>query len=187
MGQAPKKIKKERDFAERGAEKPREQQTKESQTEKKQIVRLLSTDIDGTLNIGNALMRIPGIGFGISNAVCRILDINKQLQLGELKPEQIKAIELSIGEMHKKLPGWLLNRRHDLETGLDKHIVGAELRCRQEMDIKLMKKIKCYKGMRHALGLPVRGQRTKAHFRKGSSVGVLKKAKGAASIGKKEK
>ncbi|MDP2973690.1 MAG: 30S ribosomal protein S13, partial [Candidatus Diapherotrites archaeon] len=39
------------------------------------------------------------------------------------------------------------------------------------------KKIKCYKGIRHAAGLPVRGQNTKAHFRHGKSVGVKKKAR----------
>ena len=44
-----------------------------------------------------------------------------------------------------------------------------------EFDIKMMKMIKSYKGVRHAIGQPVRGQRTKAHFRKGSSLGVIKK------------
>ena len=39
-----------------------------------------------------------------------------------------------------------------------------------------MKKIKSYKGMRHAYGLPVRGQRTRGNFRKGVTVGVMKKA-----------
>ena len=44
-----------------------------------------------------------------------------------------------------------------------------------------MKKIKSYKGWRHAMGQPVRGQRTRSHFRKGSSVGVIKaKAKPGA-------
>ena len=45
-------------------------------------------------------------------------------------------------------------------------------------DLKRMKMIKCYRGMRHAFGLPVRGQRTKSNFRKNkgkASLGVVKK------------
>jgi small subunit ribosomal protein S13 len=38
-----------------------------------------------------------------------------------------------------------------------------------------MKKIKSYKGIRHMFNLPVRGQRTKGNFRKGKSVGVVRK------------
>jgi len=49
------------------------------------------------------------------------------------------------------------------------------LKLRKEFDIKRLKKVKSYRGMRHAFGLPVRGQRTRSHFRKGRSVGVQKK------------
>ena len=52
-----------------------------------------------------------------------------------------------------------------------------------EFDIRRLKKIKSYKGIRHSLGQPVRGQRTKAHFRKGRAVGV-KRVK-VKSTGKK--
>ena len=47
----------------------------------------------------------------------------------------------------------------------------------KEFDIKRMKKMRSYKGIRHASGLPVRGQRTKSHFRKkgkNKAVGVSK-------------
>jgi len=44
-----------------------------------------------------------------------------------------------------------------------------------------LKKMKSYKGWRHSLGQPVRGQRTRSHFRKGSAIGVMKtKAKPAS-------
>ena len=55
-------------------------------------------------------------------------------------------------------------------------MIGSNLKLRREFDIRLMKKIKSYKGMRHAIAQPVRGQRTKSHFRTGSTVGVMKKA-----------
>ncbi|HDD46536.1 MAG TPA: 30S ribosomal protein S13, partial [Candidatus Aenigmarchaeota archaeon] len=46
-----------------------------------------------------------------------------------------------------------------------------------KLDINFMKKIKTYKGIRHALGLPVRGQRTRSSFRKGRTIGVKRKEK----------
>jgi len=48
---------------------------------------------------------------------------------------------------------------------------------RREFDIKRLRKIKSYKGIRHAVGLPVRGQRTKANFRRNRkpSVAAAKK------------
>ncbi|MEK6867257.1 MAG: 30S ribosomal protein S13, partial [Nanoarchaeota archaeon] len=47
----------------------------------------------------------------------------------------------------------------------------------------LLKKIKAYRGMRHAAGLPTRGQRTRSNFRKnkGKTVGVMKSAQAKAA------
>ena len=59
----------------------------------------------------------------------------------------------------------------------------------EENDIKMMKKIRSYRGVRHGMGLPVRGQRTKSNFRKNKgkvSLGVIKK-KEAPKSGKSEK
>jgi hypothetical protein len=73
------------------------------------------------------------------------------------------------------------------------HKIGADLKFTQENDIRFMKKIRCYKGIRHSMGQPVRGQRTKSNFRKnkGKVTGVAKtkqaKAAAAASSEKKEK
>ena len=51
-----------------------------------------------------------------------------------------------------------------------------DLDIQKEFDIKRLKKIKSYRGLRHAQGLPVRGQRTRSHFRKkGGAVSVRKK------------
>ena len=51
--------------------------------------------------------------------------------------------------------------------------MGAELDMRKDFEIRKMKKIRSYKGVRHIMGQPVRGQRTRAHFRKtGKAVGV---------------
>ena len=76
-----------------------------------------------------------------------------------------------------------MNRRKDIESGETKHLIGSELELQKEFDIKRLKKIRSYRGLRHALGQPVRGQRTRSHFRakKRKAVGVLNKPK----VGKK--
>ena len=58
------------------------------------------------------------------------------------------------------------------------------------MDIKRLKKIRSFRGWRHALGQPTRGQRTRSHFRskkKGKSIGVTKKKVEAAPEAKEGK
>ena len=57
---------------------------------------------------------------------------------------------------------------------LGMHNVREHERTLTEYLLKRLREIKCYRGIRHSLGLPVRGQRTKAHFRKGKAVGVQK-------------
>ena len=51
------------------------------------------------------------------------------------------------------------------------------MKLQNEFDIKIMKKNKSFKGIRHSMGQPVRGQKTRSHFRSGKSIGV-KKPKG---------
>ncbi|MBU1204246.1 MAG: 30S ribosomal protein S13 [Nanoarchaeota archaeon] len=138
------------------------------------IIRIHNTDLDGNKAIYMALKKIKGISFMFSNAICNHLKISKSKKSGELTPEEIKRIEKLV-EDPKELPDWMLNRRKDIETGENIHITTAKLRLTLESDLKKLKKIKSYRGMRHAWNLPVRGQRTKAHFRRGKKVGVVKK------------
>src|SRR3989338_1433574 len=93
--------------------------------------------------------------------------------------EDTKRIEEAVKQ--RKLPAWMLNRRKDLETGENNHLFGGDLKFARESDVKRLKRIRAYRGMRHAIGQPVRGQRTRSHFRHGRSVGVQKqKVAGAA-------
>jgi len=66
----------------------------------------------------------------------------------------------------------MLNRRKDIQTGKDLHLLGSDLQLRVKDDIDVMKETRSWKGDRHARGLKVRGQRTKTTARKGRSVGV---------------
>jgi small subunit ribosomal protein S13 len=58
------------------------------------------------------------------------------------------------------------------------HLIGADVKFARDNDIKFERKIRTYKGQRHAVGLPVRGQRTKSHFRRNRKKQVSKKARG---------
>lgn len=141
------------------------------------LVRIAGTDIKSTDKIYKGLTEIKGISWSFSNAICRILNINKNKKVGELTEEEIKKIENFLKS--PEVPSFLKNRKKDREEGIDKHLIGTDLDLKVEFDIKRMKKIKSYKGMRHSLGQPVRGQRTKSHFRKNKnkSGGGIKKKK----------
>jgi len=140
------------------------------------IVRVTDTDIDGSLKVGYALTKIKGVSISLANAILKKAGINPEIRLGLLSEEQVKKIEdVLLNPTKYGIPSWLLNRRKDLETGKDLHLLSSDLVLRTKMDIDLMKKIKSWKGYRHAYGLKVRGQRTRTTGRTGKTVGVSKK------------
>ena len=138
------------------------------------IVRVLETDLDGNKKIYNSLRKIKGVGFMVSNFICNKLEFDKDRKVGTLTEKEVNSIQELI-QNSKDIPSWLVNRRKDYDTGEDVHLVTSKLKLRKEFDLKRLKKIKSYRGLRHAVGLPVRGQRTRSHFRRGRSVGVQKK------------
>ena len=139
------------------------------------LIRILATDIPGNMRVYAGLRKIKGVSWSFSNAVCNVLKIDKKKKISELTKEEIDKISEFI--KNPKLPEFLLNRRKDFETGKNMHLIGTDLELTKEFDIKRLKKIKSYKGIRHILGQPVRGQRTKSHFRKNKAVGVVGKGK----------
>jgi len=144
----------------------------------KHIVRIANTDLDGNKKIIRALRKINGVGFMFANAVCTISGIENSKKAGDLTNEEVKKIESIVSNpIASGAPLWMVNRRSDPEDGSDKHLLSTDLKFTVDNDIKMMKKIKCYKGVRHGLGQPVRGQSTKSHFRKnkGKVMGVSKK------------
>ena len=150
----------------------------EQKQELKYFVRIANTDLDGNKPIQHALTKIKGISFMFSNAILNTTGIEKTKKAGFLSDDQVSRIDEVVKDPSKfKIPSWLFNRKRDPEDGTDRHLVGATLTFTQDNDIKMMKKIKSYKGIRHMLGLPVRGQRTKSNFRKnkGKVLGVKRK------------
>ncbi|MBS3145385.1 30S ribosomal protein S13 [Candidatus Woesearchaeota archaeon] len=141
----------------------------------KQLIRIGNSDLDGSKEIQHALRKIKGIGFMMANAVCFSAGVENRKKAGELSAEEITKIEEVIKDP-KGIPVWMYNRRKDYDQGIDKHLFTTNLNFAKEFDVKRLQKIKSYRGLRHAWGLPVRGQRTRSNFRRGTSVGVVKKS-----------
>jgi len=140
------------------------------------IIRILQTDIPGNKNIYAGLTRIKGVSWSISNALCILLNLEKKRKVETLSKEEITKIEDFLRKA--EFPKFLLNRKKDLITGEDKHLIGSDLDLAKELDIKRLKKIRSYRGLRHATGQPTRGQKTRSHFRENRKKGVgIKKKK----------
>ena len=140
------------------------------------LVRISSVDIDGNKRLCYGLHKIKGVSFSFANAVCQLSGIDKFKKVGELSDAEINKLNDIFENPEKnKVPTWMFNRRKDYETGENKHLLSADLDFTKGNDIRRIRKIKSYKGMRHSAGLPVRGQRTRGNFRKGTSIGVKRK------------
>jgi len=160
---------------------------KEQKFSDEKLVRILAKDIEGGMHVYAGLTKIKGISWAMSNAICHITKIPKRKKIGDLTQQEIEIITDLVKK--SQFPQNLVNRKNDRETGQNKHLTGVELELAKEFDIKRHKKIKSYKGSRHATGQPVRGQRTKAHFRvnKKKSVGMKQKVVVKAPYQKGEK
>ncbi|MEM5852850.1 MAG: 30S ribosomal protein S13 [Candidatus Aenigmatarchaeota archaeon] len=161
-------------------EKPKKEKIEKRPLPKKEvklIVRVANTDLNGEKPLRNALLGIKGISHAMSKAVCVAAGFDPNRKLGSLSEEEVAKLEEVIKNPIKfGIPSWLLNRRRDPETGLDYHLTGTDLEMTRKLDIQKMIELKSYKGVRHMYGLPVRGQRTRSSFRKGKTVGVVKRS-----------
>jgi small subunit ribosomal protein S13 len=144
----------------------------------KYIIRIANSDVSGEERLANALTSIRGIGPRISNAIVQKLKLNPNKLAGKLDDKNVVDIENAIMNLNDYVPDWLLNRQKDYDTGNDIHPVSVELKMTHDEDLNRMKKVKSYKGIRHASGHKVRGQRTYSNGRKGLALGVSRK-KGA--------
>jgi small subunit ribosomal protein S13 len=144
----------------------------------KYIIRIANSDVSGEERLASALTSIKGIGPRISNAVVQKLGLDPNELAGKLDDKNIESIENAIISLNEHVPNWLLNRQKDYDTGENVHTVSVDLKMTHDEDLNRMKKVKSYKGIRHASGHKVRGQRTYSNGRKGLALGVSRK-KGA--------
>ena len=121
--------------------------------------RLLGVDIPNNKRVEFALQYIYGIGPARAKIICGECGIPESMRASELNEELINKIMNVVAE-----------RQYKLECDLRREIIG---------NLKRLSAIKSYRGLRHAKGLPVRGQRTStnARTRKGArkTVGVVTK------------
>lgn len=142
-------------------------------SETQEIVRIARTGIDGTKPISKALSGLKGVGDMYAHAIAKEIDVEEDQRLGDLTEDKIDEIEEIIKNPEQiDLPDWLRNRRKERDTGDDNHLIESDLELKEEFDIRRLKEIDSYRGWRHEIGLPVRGQKTKSSFRSGSKIGV---------------
>lgn len=147
-------------------------------TEFRHILRITDTDVMGSRKVPYALASIRGVNLNLANVILKKAKINPDKRAGFLTDAEIEKIEdVMKGPKSFGMPGWFLNRRKDLQTGADLHLVGPDLDLAVKGDVKRMKEIKSWRGYRHAYGLKARGQRTRSTGRKGRAVGVRVKVR----------
>lgn len=140
------------------------------------IIRFAGTDIKGTQPVTYALIRIKGVGIKLATAIVEKSGIDPKKRMGFLSNSEVEKIQdIATNPSKYGIPEWLLNRRKDLDTGKDIHLLGTDLIVQTKNDIDQMKKIRSWKGFRHSYGLKVRGQRTKSTGRAGKAMGVKRK------------
>jgi len=161
-------------------EKTQHQRPGQQEKREERLVRILAKDIEGRMKVYVGFTKIKGASWAVSNATCKMLKLDKNRTIGSLTEKEIEQVSEFI--KNPKTPSFLKNQKNNFETGTDQHLIGSDLELKTEFDIKRLKKIKSYRGLRHLAGLPTRGQRTRSHFRtnrrKGSGIkkkeGVVK-------------
>jgi small subunit ribosomal protein S13 len=120
------------------------------------MARIIGVEIPGHKRIDIALRYIYGIGPKNALDILDAAKIDRSIRAKDLNEQQLSQIV------------------HAIQEG--KYVIEGDLRRELGMNLKRLQGIKCYRGVRHLRGLPVRGQRTStnARTRKGprKTVGV---------------
>ncbi|SPN73748.1 30S ribosomal protein S13,30S ribosomal protein S13,Ribosomal protein S13,30S ribosomal protein S13,Ribosomal protein S13/S18 [Chlamydia serpentis] len=106
--------------------------------------RIIGIDIPAKKKLKISLTYIYGIGSARSDEIIRKLKLNPEARASELTEEEV-------GRLNSLLQS--------------EYTVEGDLRRRVQSDIKRLIAIHSYRGQRHRLSLPVRGQRTKTNSR----------------------
>ena len=124
------------------------------------MARIVGVDIPRNKKVAYSLCYIHGIGIATALKICEKAKIDTEKRVQDLTEKQIVAIRETINDLGMNVEG--------------------ELRSLNAMNIKRLKDVGAYRGLRHRRGLPANGQRTKtnARTRKGKkrTIGLGKKA-----------
>ncbi|MEK7149276.1 MAG: 30S ribosomal protein S13, partial [Patescibacteria group bacterium] len=105
-------------------------------------MRIVGTNIPDNKRIEIALMYVFGIGRSLSNVILKMAQVNPDTKASALTQNEVNRLRE------------IIEKNHAVEGDLRKTIM---------MNIKRLKDIGSYRGIRHMRGLPVRGQRTKTN------------------------
>jgi len=139
------------------------------------MLRMADTDIDGLKPLRTALTAVKGIGNRTAVNICNITGFDPSLKAGFLNQGQQDELRQAIDDYAQNVPLWMLNRQRELESVDELHLAGQDLKLMHEDDISRLRSIKCYRGIRHAGGHKVRGQRGRSNGRFGLTLGVQRK------------
>ena len=106
--------------------------------------RLAGVDIPNNKRIVVALTYLHGIGLTSAKQICSVLDIDESKRSHELTEDELSRIAAFVDK---------------------NYVVEGELRRLESANVSRLRKINCYRGVRHRRGLPVRGQRTRTNAR----------------------
>ena len=122
------------------------------------MARIAGVDLPKNKRGEIGLTYIFGIGRSLANRILAEAGIDKDIKVSEWDDNQLSKIRSIINDQFK---------------------VKGELRSTVQLNIKRLMDIGCYRGVRHRLGLPCRGQRTKnnARTRKGKKKTIANKKK----------
>ena len=109
------------------------------------MARIAGVNIPDKKRTPIALTYIHGIGRASAFKICEKLRIDVQRRMGDLDEETLNRI------------------RAEIDSGA--YLIEGDLRREVSMNIKRLLDMKCYRGLRHRNGLPVRGQRTRTNAR----------------------
>jgi small subunit ribosomal protein S13 len=141
----------------------------------KYFVRISNTDLDGTKPVHIALTGIKGVGMHTAQVIAQLAGVDEKETMGRLGDGEVDRLREVVDNYTQRVPSWMVNRPKDIYTGEAKHLLGGDVTMTRDEDINIMRKIRCYKGIRHETGQKVRGQRTKSTGRTGLTVGVKRK------------
>lgn len=139
------------------------------------IIRLADTDLDGLKPLGMALSSVKGVGQRVAVTLCEIAQLERGRLTGTLLPDEVARLLEALETFPEVAPVWMLNRQRDLESGDELHLFGQDLSLTHEDDISRMRRMKSYRGVRHATRQKVRGQRSRSNGRRGLTLGVSRK------------
>lgn len=146
--------------------------------EYRHIVRIAGKDVPGAKKMIIGVSQVRGIGYNFAKAILDLLKIDSNSNVGFLSESQVDSIEKAMrNPASLNMPAWFLNRRKDIDSGNDLHLITSDIEFNVRNDIEREKNSSSWRGFRHTYGLKVRGQRTRTTGRKGGAVGVRKGGK----------